>query len=80
MEKSLTYDDVWPENHYDRCTINSNLSLKQESREEKIKNHLTPIKTSIDLVLAGKMGEIPATQKNNFELMRSELESITDLL
>ena len=80
MEKSLTYDDVRPENHYDRCTINSNLSLKQESKEERIKNHLTPIKTGIDLVLAGKMGEIPATQKNNFELMRSELESITNLL
>ena len=80
MEISLTYDHVRPENHCNGCTTNSNLALTQESKEERIKNHLTPIKTGIDLVLAGKMGEIPATQKNNFELMRSELERITDIL
>lgn len=80
MEKLLTDDNVQSENHCNTYTINSNLVLKQESKEERIKNHITPIKTCIDLTLAGNMGEISTTQKKNFELMRSELGRITDLL
>ena len=35
MELLLTDDDIQPENHCNRYTINSNLVLKQEAKEEE---------------------------------------------
>ncbi len=60
--------------------ISDDFESVQESKEEKIKNHITPIKTCVDLLLTDNMGEVSYHQKKNFELIKSELEKVTDLL
>lgn len=51
-----------------------------ESWDEKMRNHITPISAYIELILEGKMGEISETQRTKFELIRTEVEKMTELL
>ena len=51
-----------------------------ESWDEKMRNHITPISAYIELILEGKMGEISESQRTKLELIRTEVEKMTELL
>ena len=80
MKASLTNAIVQSENHYVTHTINSNLPLIQESKEERIKNHLTSIMAYAELILSGKMGPVRESQRKKIEVIRSEAKRMNFLL
>ena len=60
--------------------IKSQIFKDKETFADKMKNHLTPITLYSEMILEGKFGEIPESQRKRIELIKIEAEKMNDQL
>ena len=60
--------------------IKSQIFKDKETFADKMKNHLTPITLYSEMILEGKFGEIPESQRKRIELIKIEAEKMFDQL
>ncbi len=60
--------------------IKSTILKEKETFADMMKNHLTPITSYSEMILDGKFGEIPESQRKRIELMKIEAEKMFEKL
>ena len=60
--------------------IKSQILKDKETFADKMRNHLTPITSYSEMILEGKFGEIPESQRKRIELMKIQAEKMFELL